>query len=109
MNREIHPGALCLWTLRVAFTSLAAMSKAKSAAPAEMSFEDALKRLEAIVDTMEGGELPLEALLAKFEEGAKLAAICQAKLAEAETKIRQIEKDSAGGITLKPVAELESD
>ena len=83
------------------------MSKAKNAAPAEMSFEDALKKLEAIVDSMEGGDLPLESLLAKFEEGAKLAAICQAKLAEAETKIRQIEKNSASEITAKPFAAAE--
>jgi len=81
------------------------MSKAKSpaAAPADVSFEDALQKLEAIVDSMEGGDLPLESLLAKFEEGAKLAATCQAKLAEAETKIRQIEKNSAGEITAKPI------
>ena len=66
-----------------------------------MAFEDALKKLESIVEAMEGGELPLETLLAKFEEGMRLMKICQTKLEEAELKIRQLEKTSAGETVLK--------
>ena len=69
----------------------------------EVPFEEALQKLEAIVDAMESGELPLESLMAKFEEGTKLARICQTKLAQAETKIQQLEKNSAGDLTLRPV------
>ncbi len=71
---------------------------------APLSFEDALKKLEAIVETMESQDLPLEELLARYEEGTRLARTCQAKLAEAETKIEQLEKNMAGEMKLKPVS-----
>ncbi|MGA2685824.1 MAG: exodeoxyribonuclease VII small subunit [Verrucomicrobiota bacterium] len=67
-----------------------------------LPFEDALKKLEAIVEAMESEELPLEALLARYEEGTRLAKVCQEKLAEAELKIRQLEKNAAGEMKLKP-------
>jgi exodeoxyribonuclease VII small subunit len=67
------------------------------------SFEESLKKLESIVETMESDELPLETLLARYEEGTKLVAICQEKLAEAELKIQQLEKTSAGEMKLKPL------
>lgn len=65
-------------------------------------FEDALKKLEGVVEAMESGDLPLETLLAKYEEGARLVKLCQEKLAEAELKIQQLEKTAAGEIKLKP-------
>ncbi len=76
---------------------------AGNAALAEMPFEDALKKLEGIVESMESDELPLEQLLARFEEGSQLAQVCQAKLAEAELKVQQLEKNAAGELTLKPL------
>jgi len=68
----------------------------------DLPFEEALKKLENIVEAMESGDLPLEALLARYEEGTKLAQVCQAKLAEAELKIQQLEKTAAGELKLKP-------
>ena len=73
-----------------------------SSAKTNLPFEEALKKLEGIVETMETDELPLETLLAKYEEGTKLVKICQDKLAEAELKIQQLEKTSAGEMKLKP-------
>jgi exodeoxyribonuclease VII small subunit len=70
-------------------------------APA-LPFEETLKKLETIVEAMEGDDLPLESLVAKYEEGMKLAQVCQAKLAEAELKIQQLEKNAAGEMKLKP-------
>jgi len=67
-----------------------------------LPFEEALKKLETIVETMESEDLPLETLLARYEEGTKLARICQTKLAEADLKIQQLEKNTAGELTLKP-------
>ena len=67
-----------------------------------LPFEEALKKLEGIVEAMESDDLSLETLLAKYEEGAKLVKICQEKLAEAELKIQQLEKDSKGNLSLKP-------
>ena len=68
-----------------------------------MSFEEALKKLEGIVESMESDELPLETLLARFEEGTRLAKICQSKLTEAELKIQQLETNPSGELELNPV------
>lgn len=66
-------------------------------------FEEALRKLETIVESMEAGDLPLEVLLDRCEEGARLSKICQAKLAEADVKIRQLEQNAAGELSLKPL------
>lgn len=68
-----------------------------------MPFEVALKKLEQIVDEMEGGELPLESMLSRFEEGTRLVKVCQVKLDEAELKIQKLEKNSAGDVSVKSV------
>ncbi len=46
----------------------------------ELSFEEALKQLETIVDAMEKESLPLEKLLECHEEGVRLQQVCQNKL-----------------------------
>ena len=74
-----------------------------SAKSNSLPFEEALQKLEAIVETMEAGELPLETLIARYEEGTRLAKVCQEKLAEAELKIQQLEKSAAGELKLKPL------
>jgi len=45
----------------------------------------------------------LETLLGKYAEGTQLAKVCQDKLAEAELKIQQLEKNTAGEMKLKPL------
>ena len=81
------------------------MSKApkNSATSADLPFEEALKQLESIVESMESQDLPLEKLLARFEEGTRLAKLCQYKLAEAALKIHKLEK-SEGDLLLKTMA-----
>jgi len=77
----------------------------KSETPAEsedLSFEAALERLEAIVEAMESGQMPLEQMLAEYERGMKLAAVCARKLAEAELKVQQLEKRADGQFRLRP-------
>lgn len=69
--------------------------KAKDAQP---SFEDALTKLETIVESMETGDVPLADLLAKFEEGNQLLKICETRLKNAELKIEELKK-SKDGIT----------
>jgi len=68
------------------------------------TFEEALKKLETIVEAMESEDLPLETLLSRYEEGTQLAKICQDKLSEAELKIQQLEKNAAGEMKLKPLS-----
>lgn len=70
----------------------------------DLPFEEALKRLEGIVDSMENDDLPLEKLLSRYEEGTRLAQSCQARLAEAEVKIQQLERKASGQFSLKPLA-----
>jgi len=68
--------------------------EAKSDQP--LSFEDALDQLEAIVETMESGDVPLADLLAKFEEGNKLLKVCETRLKDAEMKIELLKKQKDG-------------
>jgi exodeoxyribonuclease VII small subunit len=75
------------------------MSSKPKPAGAELNFESAMNRLEAIVEKMESGKLPLEELIVRYEEGMNLVKICQERLARAEQKIEIIGRDSAG----KPV------
>jgi exodeoxyribonuclease VII small subunit len=78
---------------------LAVMSnQVKKPAP-EANFEQAMQRLEEIVEQMESGELPLEDLIVRYEEGMKLVKVCQERLASAEQRIEIITRNSAG----KPV------
>lgn len=56
----------------------------------ELSFEEALRRLEAIVRQLETGDAPLEQAIALYEEGQRLKAHCEARLADAEARIRQL-------------------
>ena len=77
-------------------------SGSKTAAKGQdMPFEAALKKLEGVVESMESDDLPLETLLARFEEGTQLSKICQAKLAEAELRIQQLEKSADGTLEAK--------
>jgi len=69
-----------------------------------LPFEEALKKLETIVEAMESEDLPLESLLAKYEEGTRLAKVCQEKLAEADLRIQQLDKNASGEMKLKPIA-----
>jgi exodeoxyribonuclease VII small subunit len=68
---------------------------------AEIKFEDALKRLEEIVDTLESGELPLEKSLKIFEEGVRLSRLCNKMLDKAEKKVEILMRDEKGEIGVK--------
>src|SRR6476620_5273752 len=75
---------------------LAVMSNQTKKPAPEANFEQAMKRLEAIVEQMESGELSLEDLIVRYEEGIKLVDVCQERLASAEQRIEIITRDSAG-------------
>jgi len=69
---------------------------------ANLSFEQAIQRLEKIVMDMEGAELPLEDVLKRYEEGTRLVRFCAAKLDEAEKKIEILQKKADGSVKLEP-------
>lgn len=62
----------------------------------QKSFEAALGRLEEIVTEMEAGQLKLDAMLKKYEEGMFLARFCAKRLEEAEKKIEMLVKKEDG-------------
>ncbi|QOJ14309.1 MAG: exodeoxyribonuclease VII small subunit [Planctomycetia bacterium] len=68
---------------------------------ARMSFEDAMKRLEAIVEQMEAGEIGLEESITRYEEAMRLAAHCRQVLDDAELRLQQIQADG-GGVRTAP-------
>ena len=68
----------------------------------DIKFEDALARLEQIVDTLEAGNLPLEDSLKAFEEGVGLARRCARYLDEAEKRIELLTRDEAGLLRVEP-------
>lgn len=69
---------------------MAGANEAQAAAGAELSFEDALARLETIVDQLESGELTLEDSLKRYEEGMKLSRRLGRTLDEAEKTIERL-------------------
>src|SRR6476619_5458221 len=86
-------------------------SKAKPQA-AELNFEKAMDRLEAIVEQMESGQLSLEDLIVRYEEGMNLVKVCQDRLTKAEQKIEVNARNNAGKPVVKdfePAAESNND
>ena len=65
------------------------------------TFEDALSRLETLVEKMESGDGTLDQSLDWFEEGMSLIESCRHELESAEQKVKELIKDSEGGYSLK--------
>ncbi len=61
-----------------------------------MSFEDAMKALETIVDQLDSGDIPLEKSIAIYERGAALQKHCEEKLRQAEMRVQKIVADGDG-------------
>ncbi len=74
----------------------------------DIKFEDALQRLEQIVDQLEGGNLGLEESLKVFEQGVGLARRCARYLDEAEKRIELLTRDEGGALKTEPLP-LEED
>ncbi len=72
-----------------------------AAGPPALSLEAALERLDAIVREMEAGELPLESLIARYEEGIALSTLAREKLDGAEARILKITRDASGNPALE--------
>ena len=69
-----------------------------------LNLEKSLADLEALVEELESGDLPLDKAMKKFEDGIKLTRNCQTALKDAEQKVEILLK-SAGGDSLEEFAE----
>jgi exodeoxyribonuclease VII small subunit len=74
-------------------------AKKKDEAP--LPFEDALKRLETIVQQLERGDVPLEQSIALYEEGIGLSRTCAEHLAKAELTVKRLSKELDGSFILR--------
>ena len=72
----------------------------------QLSYEEAVERLEQVVRELEQGNLPLEQSLALFQEGIELTRLCTKLLDEAERKIETLAAGEDGRQRLAPL-ELE--
>lgn len=68
----------------------------------KMSFEDALRELEGIVEKLERGDAPLEASIEIYQRGAQLKAHCEGKLKDAQLKVEKIVLDAGGKAKTEP-------
>lgn len=73
----------------------------------EMKFEEALKKLEKIVEDLERGTLSLDESLKKYEEGIRLSQICSKRLDAAQKKVEILVRKEGGKFELKPFEEKE--
>ncbi|MDQ0058285.1 exodeoxyribonuclease VII small subunit [Paenibacillus harenae] len=80
----------------------------KAAKNEEISFEQAMERLESIVAKLENGDVPLEAAIELFQEGMKLSQLCGGKLEQVESKIELL-METEQGFQKKPFAPSNDD
>lgn len=69
--------------------------------PKNLTFEDALDRLDDIVSAMESGEIGIEESISRYEEAMKLHQHCRAILDRAEQRIKQIQANAAGKLQVQ--------
>lgn len=67
-----------------------------------LSFEEALKELEALVRRLEEGKTNLEDAIQAYERGAALRAHCEKKLKEARLRVEQIVMNPDGTPSAQP-------
>ena len=67
-----------------------------------LSFEQAFEQLEAAVEALQDGQMPLERALNYYEEGMKLAQHCNKLLEKAELRVQQLRVTSEGLPVLEP-------
>ena len=70
--------------------------EASSPASDALSFEDALRELESIVQKLERGDVPLDDSIALYARGEALRAQCQRRLADAEARIEKLTLGASG-------------
>lgn len=73
----------------------------------ELKFEEALEKLEKIVEDLEGGELSLDESMKRYEEGIRLSQLCSKRLEEAKKRIELLLKSEDGKLFSKSLKDEE--
>ena len=68
----------------------------------KLSFEEALKRLEEITQTLENEDVSLENSISLYKEGMDIAALCKNNLDKAKAEVLLIQKNSKGDVVEEP-------
>ncbi len=77
----------------------------QDASDGELVFEQALERLEQLVERLEAGQLSLEGALRDYEQGMQLVTRCRTALDRAEQRVRELRDDGADPTPVLPAAE----
>lgn len=75
----------------------------------KLTFEQAMTRLEKIVEAIEQGKIGLEDSIEKYSEGMEMIRHCTRVLADAELKIQKLQADAAGQLKVAEFSASESD
>jgi exodeoxyribonuclease VII small subunit len=73
-----------------------------AASTPELSFEQAMERLEEIVGSMESDRMPLDEMVTSYEEGMKLLQRCRQRIENARQRIESISLKADGRAELAP-------
>jgi exodeoxyribonuclease VII small subunit len=74
-----------------------------------LSFEEAMEKLETIAHELEAGDLSLDRSISSFEEGMKLAKLCEDNLTEISGRVEKVMKDFSGKKKITPLTESDTD
>ena len=72
----------------------------KTAPEGGQNFEQSLKRLEQIVESLERGNVPLNDVMKMYEEGVQISRFCLDQLSQAEVVLKRLSKDAQGNFEL---------
>ena len=79
------------------------MAKKSEKSDTEIPFEEALQKLESLVQNMERGKTPLTEMISQYQEGSALLKICQTRLQEAELTIQKLTGKKGDDFQLEPL------
>ena len=75
----------------------------------KLSFEEAMKELEKLVDSLDKGEVSLDEAIAAYDKGSRLKDYCQKKLQEAKMKIETIQSSDNVDVIPEKLSSIKPD
>ena len=73
----------------------------------KMSFEDAMKELEKLVDSLDKGDVSLDEAITAYDRGSQLKEYCEKKLNEAKMKIETIQSSDKGNVVVDQLSSID--